>query len=1126
MNKNFKTGKPRKVTYRGKSPLIFAVTIAAILAFASGLGILNASAAPDQDAGNGALAAQGTQRQGDWGTCSWAIASQGLLTVSATNGTSGTLDSLSSGDAWLAYASEIRSVKFNNTVICGTTASLFSGCTNLTTVDLTNLYTQNTTNMSDMFSGCAALRSVTTSVSFKFQGTSTLPTPSASAIPHATGKWYSSIAKASFTPAEIASGRSNMADTYTPQIDLSGAAVTGIDASYTYTGSAITPTPTVTLDGVALTPNIDYTVEYGDNEDVADGGTVTIVAVPTTVYAGSIEKTFTITPATLTTAMVSDIATSYYYTGAAIEPVPTVTFNSDELLEDYDYSVTFGANTLPSTGGTVTITGMDNFTGSPVINFAIAALSLSDAKVSGVNSSYVLTPGVAVTPLPTVTLNGKKLTKDVDYQLTYENNTAVGTGKVTIAAKEGTGYSGSVAREFAIVASAPAADISFATVTGIENSYQYTGSAVAPAPKVDLGGVTLTKDTDYTVAYADNRELGTATVTITGTGAYTGETSLTFEIVRGEITADSVTLEYTTHAYTGEELQPAATIVVNGRTLVNNEDYDLAYEDNIVPGTASVTINGEGNYTGIVVVNYTITPISLADATVTMDTSYDYTGKAIEPKPMVKLDGTELDEGDDYTLSYKDNTDAGTATVVITGINGYAGSSKSPTFTINRASIATATVSGIDASYAYTGGAITPTPTVVLNGKTLARNTDYTVSYANNTDVGTATVAIAGIKNYKDSAPSQTFQIARASIASATVSGIDASYVYTGSAITPTPAVVLNGKTLVRDTDYTVSYANNVNVGLATVTITGTGVYADSIAKTYTISASKVDAGTYALHPGNNTNLSADIVGFSLGSGANAQTFTYFGTNNQRFTFAYDVTTSSYTIWNSDSGKYLTAASANACANVSQADWSGSDLQRWVLVDAGSGYYYIYNKGAAGMCLDVAGFYSGDGGNLQIFPCAQTSNQKWQLEEVGPLMDYWYSIASAMDYGYALDVVGFSHDDCANVQIYQNNRTSNQFWILKYLGDGKYQILNEESMCSLDAAGAVTPCANVQQFTYWATSNQIWKIVDVGNGQMKIVSAADESEAVDVAGAYCGDGGNAQVFPYAGTPNQRWRFSF
>ncbi|MBR3317807.1 MAG: hypothetical protein IKG21_08360 [Atopobiaceae bacterium] len=64
----------------------------------------------------------------------------------------------------------------------------------------------------------------------------------------------------------------------------------------------------------------------------------------------------------------------------------------------------------------------------------------------------------------------------------------------------------------------------------------YTGKAVRPEPKVTLGGKTLRKGTDYALSYKSNTNVGTATVTATGRGSYTGSASRTFKIARPSVT--------------------------------------------------------------------------------------------------------------------------------------------------------------------------------------------------------------------------------------------------------------------------------------------------------------------------------------------------------------------------------------------------------------------------------------------------------------------------------------------------------------------------------------------------------------------------------------------------------------
>ena len=155
---------------------------------------------------------------------------------------------------------------------------------------------------------------------------------------------------------------------------------------------------------------------------------------------------------------------------------------------------------------------------------------------------------------------------------------------------------------------------------------------------------------------------------------------------------------------------------------------------------------------------------------------------------------------------------------------------------LSRISISKASVTLSTSTYAYDGKAETPSVTVKVGGKTLKKDTDYTVSYSNNTKVGTAKVTITGKGNYTGSV-SKTYSI-KNDFKKATVSGISTK-AFTGKNITQTITVKYNGKTLKKGTDYTVSYSNNKNIGTATVKIAGKGSYTGTITKTFKINPAK-----------------------------------------------------------------------------------------------------------------------------------------------------------------------------------------------------------------------------------------------------------------------------------------------
>lgn len=155
---------------------------------------------------------------------------------------------------------------------------------------------------------------------------------------------------------------------------------------------------------------------------------------------------------------------------------------------------------------------------------------------------------------------------------------------------------------------------------------------------------------------------------------------------------------------------------------------------------------------------------------------------------------------------------------------------------LSRISISKASVTLSTSTYAYDGKAKKPGVTVKLNGKTLKNGTDYTVSYSNNTKVGTAKVTITGKGNYTGSV-SKTYSI-KNNFKKATVSGISTK-AFTGKNITQSITVKYNGKTLKKGTDYTVSYSNNKKIGTATVKIAGKGSYTGTITKTFKINPAK-----------------------------------------------------------------------------------------------------------------------------------------------------------------------------------------------------------------------------------------------------------------------------------------------
>ena len=157
-----------------------------------------------------------------------------------------------------------------------------------------------------------------------------------------------------------------------------------------------------------------------------------------------------------------------------------------------------------------------------------------------------------------------------------------------------------------------AASISSTTIEGIKDA-EYTGKAITQKVEVTTAdGLVLTLGKDYRVSYSNNVNPGTATVTITGCGNYTGEIVKTFKITKKETPVVKVDISKATVTglktvtYNGKAFKPAVKVVVNGKTLVLNKDYKVAYSNNIKPGTAKVVITGIGSYKGTVTKTFVI----------------------------------------------------------------------------------------------------------------------------------------------------------------------------------------------------------------------------------------------------------------------------------------------------------------------------------------------------------------------------------------------------------------------------------------------------------------------------------------------------------------------------------------
>lgn len=211
-----------------------------------------------------------------------------------------------------------------------------------------------------------------------------------------------------------------------------------------------------------------------------------------------------------------------------------------------------------------------------------------------------------------------------------------------------------------------------------------------------------------------------------------------------------------------------------------------------------------------------------------------YTGNEITPLIKIKDNSYTLIEDKDYTVIYIDNINIGQAKISITGIGNYSGNIIK-TFNINQSQnvdITKASILPIE-DQIYTGYKLTPIVEIKNNNTNLEKNKDYILTYQNNINVGEADIIIKGIGNYSGTL-TKKFNIVPKSISETYISPIK-DQIYTGSVIQPDIQISDGSSKLILNEDYKLSYSNNVNEGIATVTIEGINNYQGKTNNTFNI---------------------------------------------------------------------------------------------------------------------------------------------------------------------------------------------------------------------------------------------------------------------------------------------------
>ncbi|WP_410079617.1 cellulase family glycosylhydrolase [Ruminococcus sp.] len=335
--------------------------------------------------------------------------------------------------------------------------------------------------------------------------------------------------------------------------------------------------------------------------------------------------------------------------------------------------------------GYVTVTASANGYNSVSkdVKIVVSKKSLNNGLITLSETSYVY-DGTYKKPAATVTFGGKVLQEGKDYTISYRNNLNVG---VTTVIATGMGdYTGYTSKNFTITKRA----MTGGTVS-VASSVSFTGSNITPSVTVKVAGRTLTNGTDYTVSYSNNKNVGKATVKITGKGNYSGSLSAKFDIVPAKQQIQKLETKYKGFyidwaqkgSATGYDVEYSVKANMSGtvsKHLKANKPDTLTISGLSGDKTYYVRVRSYTNVNGKVyygawsdVKSIKTANNDITKATVSGISTKAFTGKAITQNVTVKVGNTVLKNGTDYTVSYSNNKKVGKATVKITGKGKYGG---------------------------------------------------------------------------------------------------------------------------------------------------------------------------------------------------------------------------------------------------------------------------------------------------------------------------------------------------------------------------------------------------------------------------------------------------------------------
>ena len=450
---------------------------------------------------------------------------------------------------------------------------------------------------------------------------------------------------------------------------------------YEYTGLEIKPKAVVAVDGNEI-PAENYTISYSNNKNA---GTATVIIRGKGNCQGTVKKTFTILPKKTDdlTITVPDAV----YTGGLIMPQAVVKDGKKTLKAGKDYTVSYNENIINADtkltdkdNPTLTITGCGNYTGSKTISFAIEPMEVKAKMLK--TALYCTADNEA---LLEINVKNKLLTKGTDYDVKIVNQTTQKTvtdlKKIQLNEKYSLTltFKGNYTSKEPVTIKNIVCKMSIADfdIKFIEKGRQVSSPAPLTynkklqKPKIELvSGENILKSSNYTVSYINNVNAGTAMITVTGKGQYSGSKSAKFEILPKELGADIMISGLEDKIYTGREIKPA--ISIKGLKYGVGKDFWITeYKNNINANyggnkSPEITIQLSDNYCingkNTISKTFNIKPAKITSVKVSK--AYYQNGRAVEPELIVKA-GKLILSKDDYTVKWNNNLKVGNASVIV-----------------------------------------------------------------------------------------------------------------------------------------------------------------------------------------------------------------------------------------------------------------------------------------------------------------------------------------------------------------------------------------------------------------------------------------------------------------------------